>query len=125
MFISLADKKVAEYYRKGLGYEPDREALALLLERLSEKPYAEKLSAVTSVGNLSLTTALTWNDDSKNDSVSLTMIKDAGKNLINMTYHSNFRRKPDAGRRCSLEEAVEYIDLYAMRLILERYGKLQ
>ena len=124
MFVSLADKNVAEYYRKGLGYEPNREVIALLLEKLSRKPYAEKLSAVTSIGHLSITTALSWEDNTKNDSVFIDLIKDAGKNVIVMSYHSNGRRKTDASRRALLEEAVEYIDLYVMRLILEKYGKL-
>ena len=124
MFVPLADKKAAKYYRQGIGYEPEREPLALLLEKLTEKPYAEKLSAVTSVGNLSLTTALRWDDATKNDSIFLNIIKDAGKYLITMSYHSSGRRNTEAGRRCELEEAVEYIDLYVMRIILEKYGAL-
>lgn len=124
MFVSLADKKVAEYYRKGLGYEPKREIVALLLEKMSEKPYAEKLSAVTSIGHLYITTALHWDDNTKNDSVSIDSFKDAGKNLITLAYHSCGRRKADAGRICPLEEAVDYIDLYVMKLILVKYGEL-
>ncbi|HQU83578.1 MAG TPA: hypothetical protein PKY59_10650 [Pyrinomonadaceae bacterium] len=123
MFVSLADKRVAEYYRNGLGYTPDREIVALLLENLSKKIYAEKLSAVTSIGRLSITTALSW-DDSKNDSVSIDSFKDAGKNLIILSYHSNGRRTADAGRRCSLEEAFDYADLYVMKLLLVKYGEL-
>lgn len=124
MFVSLADKNVAEYYRKGLGYEPDREIIALLLEKLSEKSYAEKLSAVTSHGNLYLTTDLSWNENFSSDSVSIEAIKNMGKTVIVMTYYSKYRQKPEAQRICSLSEAVEYIDLYVMRLILEKYGSL-
>jgi hypothetical protein len=41
-----------------------------------------------------------------------------------MSYHPNGRRKPSAERQCALEEAVEYIDLYVMRVLLEKYGRL-
>lgn len=124
MFISLADKNVAEYYRQGLGYNPDREIIALLLEKLSEKSYADKLSAVTSMGHLFLTTDLSWSENSSNGSVFVDVIKDAGENKIVLSYHSKNRRKFEAGRFCHLSKAVEYIDLYVMRLILEKYGSL-
>lgn len=124
MFVSLADKNVAEYYRVGLGYEPNREIIALLLEELSKKVYAEKLSAVTSMGHLYITTALRWDDNTKNDSVFISHFEDAGKNLIVVSYHSNGRRIGNASRRCSLEEAIDYIDLYVMKLLLVKYGKL-
>ena len=124
MFVSLADKNVAEYYRKGLGYKPEREIIALLLENLSEKSYADKLSAVTSMGNLFLTTDLRWNENSSPGSISIDAVKDSGKNLILMAYYSNNLRKPEAERRCSLSEAAEFIDLYVMRLIFEKYQSL-
>ena len=124
MFISLADKKVSEYYKSESWYDENYQVIELFLKKLSAKPYANKLSAVTSVGNLFLTTKLLFNDETKNDCVYINLRKDAGKNLIVMSYHSDGHRKADAQRQCSLEEAIEYIDLYAMRLILEKYGKL-
>ena len=124
MWVSLADKKVAEHYKRGLLPEENRQVIILFLEKLSEKPYAEKLSAVTSVGQLYLTAALSWEDRTKNDRISINQKEDAGKILIVMAYYPDYSRKPSAERRCSLQEAVEYIDVFVIRLIEEKYGKL-
>jgi hypothetical protein len=96
----------------------------LFLEKLKTKPYAQKLSAVTSVGQLFLTTALSWNDKSHKDVIRIREKIDKNETLILLSYHTYSFRKSIAERLCSVEEANQYIDLYVMRLIETQYGKL-
>ena len=124
MFESLADKQGVESYKSQLSPQEDRRAIITFLEKLAEKTYADKLSAMTSVGQLYLTPAFSWRDNLNHALVHIDQIEDAKKPLIIMSYVSRNRRKAKAERQCSMEEAIEYIDLYAMRLILEKYGEL-
>lgn len=127
MWVSLADENLVEHYKKN--FHPDftdkaPELIVSLLEELSKKTYAEKLSAVTSVGQLYLTSALSWNDKSDNHSVHISQRIDAGKPVLAISFHTRSLNKSVARRYCSLEEAIEYIDLCVMRLLLEKYGEL-
>jgi hypothetical protein len=122
MFLALADERLVEIYKQ-IVY-PDGLVIAELLRRLRDKPYAKKVFAVTSIGRLSLTTAASYPESENSYSFCVGEKTDAGKTLITMSYHANGRRKPSAERQCPLEEAVEYIDLYVMRILLEQYGRL-
>jgi hypothetical protein len=127
MWVSLADENLVDYYKKSaLSYRSEKapELIILLLERLSKKSYADKLFVVTSVGRLSLTTALCWDGKTRNYGVGIDQIIDAGKPVLAISGLTMSRKESVAGRYCSLEEAVEYIDLYVMRILLEKYGKL-
>jgi hypothetical protein len=122
MFLALADERLVEIYKQTV--YPDGLIIAELLSRLRKKPYAEKVFAVTSVGNLSLTSAASHRETENVYSFRVGEKNDAGKTVITMSYHPNGRRKPSAERQCPLNEAVEYIDLYVMRILLEKYGRL-
>ena len=61
MWVSLADENLVEHYKKN--FHPDYtdeppQLIVSLLEKLLVKPYAKKLSAVTSLGELYLTAKL-------------------------------------------------------------------
>ena len=127
MWVSLADENLIEHYKRN--FHPDYtdetpELIVSLLEKLSKKTYAEKLSVVTSVGQLYLTTALSWNETSDNNIVRIDQRKDAGNPVLLISFTKGSLNKSVAGRYCSLEEAIEYIDLYVMRLILEKDGEI-
>ena len=85
MWVSLVDENLVEHYKRN--FHPDftnkvPELVVSLLEKLSKKSYAEKLSAVTSVGQLYLTTALPWNDYSDNKIIRIDQRIDAGKPVL-------------------------------------------
>jgi len=122
MFLALADKQLVEIYKQIV--HPNGLIIAELLSRLRNKPYAEKVFAVTSVGNLSLTTAASHCETKNVYSFRVGEKNDGGITVITMSYHPNGRRKPSAERQCPLETAIEYIDLYVMRIMLEKYGRL-
>jgi hypothetical protein len=122
MFTALADERLVEIYKQIVS--PDGLAIAELLKRLRNKPYADKVFAVTSHGQLFLTTAASYPETKNDCSFRVGEKIDAGKTLVTVSYHPNGRRKPSAENQCSLEEAIEYIDLYVMRILLEKYGKL-
>jgi hypothetical protein len=124
MWVSLTDSKLVDIYKQGFLPEEIPQDIFLLLEQLSKKSYAKKLSAVTSIGQLYLTTALSWEDTERNDIVRIGQRIDAGKTVITMSYHRNGFNKSVADHQCSLEEAIDYIDLYVMRLYEEKYGEL-
>ncbi len=124
MWVSLADSKLVDIYKQGFLFEDIPHNTVLFLEQLSKKPYAEKLSAVTSIGQLYLTTALSWEDTEENHIVCIGQKIDAGKTVITMSYHTNGFNKSVADHQCPLEEAIDYIDLYVMRLLEEKYGEL-
>jgi hypothetical protein len=71
-----------------------------------------------------LTTASLYKDSKNSFGFEIGEKKDAGKTLILLSQHLDDKRKSSAERQCSLEEAVEYIDLYVMRILLEKYGEL-
>lgn len=124
MFVPLADESLVEIYKRIV--HPNGLVIAELLSRLRNKPYAEKIYVVTSMRKLFLTTASSYEDSIQNKHYGF-LIKekiDANKTIITMSYHENGRRKPSAEHQCSLEEAVDYIDLYVLRMLLEKYGKL-
>lgn len=122
MFLLLTDESLTEIYKKIA--HPNGLVIAELLSRLRNKPYAEKVYAVTSIGQLSLTTASSYNDIEDSFSFKIGEKKEADKILITISQHPNGSRKPSSERECSLEEAIEYIDLYVMRILLEKYGRL-
>lgn len=122
MFIPLADERLVEYYEQIV--HPNGLLIAQLLSRLRNKPYAEKVYAVTSIGRLFLTTQSSYKDSEKHFGFQVAEKRDAGKTLIVFSQHNDGRRKPNAECQCSLEEAVDYIDLYVMRMLLEKYGEL-
>jgi hypothetical protein len=124
MWISLTDEKLIEIYKKGFLPDEVPNDIILLLSQLQKKTYAEKLSVVTSVGNLYLTTALSWEDTEKNHIVRIRQGIDTGKPTIIMSYHTDSFNKAAAKRECSLEAAADYIDLYVMRLLEEKCGEL-
>jgi hypothetical protein len=124
MFVPLSNDRLAEIYKEIV--HPNGLVITQLLSRLRNKPYAEKIYAVTSMGKLFFTTASSYDDCRKNKQYGFLIEEkiDANKTLITMSYHENGRRKPSAEHQCTLEEAVEYIDLYVMRMLLEKYGEL-
>ena len=124
MFLSLANPKLTDIYKQGFTSEEIPQLIVLFLEKLNSRTYAEKLSVVTSVGQLYLTTALSWNDNNHNDVIRIREKIDKNETLILLSYHANSFRKPVAERLCSLEEAIDYVDLYVMRLLETKYGKL-
>lgn len=124
MFESLENPKLVDIYKSM--YEPDNppQKIVLLLGKLALKPYAEKMSVVQSVGQLYLTTASTWDDKSQNDVIRIREQLDKNEMMILLSYHTNSFNKSDVQRLCSLDEAIEYIDLYVLRLLETKYGKL-
>lgn len=124
MWVSLADENLIEIYKQGFYSDNFPKEIVSFLGELQKKTYADKLSVVTSVGNLYLTPVLSWNDTEKNNIVRIDQEIDAGKTVITMSYHTKSFNKSEVSRRCSLEEAIDYIDLYVMRLLEEKYGKL-
>ena len=122
MYLSLADERLVEVYKEIV--HPNGLVIAELLSRLRNKPYAEKIYAVTSVGRLFLTTASEYNDFETNFSFRIGEKKDAGKTLITFSQHPNSGGKPSAEHQGTLEEAIEYIDLYVMRILLEKHNRL-
>ena len=124
MFVSLADPNLIDIYKLGSAHEEMSLQVAYFLGKLSVKPYAEKLSVVTSVGQLFLTTALTWNDNCQSDVIRIREKVDKAETLILLSYHINSFRKSVAERLCSIEEAIDYVDLYVMRLLETKYGEL-
>ncbi|MGI8544151.1 MAG: hypothetical protein ACR2MD_11845 [Aridibacter sp.] len=124
MFVSLADPKLTDIYKQTFTPEEIPQQIISLLENLSEKVYAEKLSVVTSIGQLYLTTAMSWDDKSKNEIIRIREMQDKNEKIILLSYHTKSFNKPIAERMCSLKEATDYIDLYVMSLLETKYGKL-
>lgn len=125
MWLSLADERLVEIYKKHFTTEERiPKHIVSLLSQLQKKPYASKLTAVTSLGHLYLTTALSLEDESKHDCVFISQFIDAGKPVISIAHSLKAERNASATRRCSPKEAVDYVDLYVMRLLLEKYGEL-
>lgn len=124
MFVSLADLKLPDIYKQTFIFEEVPQQIISLLENLSEKVYAEKLSVVTSVGQLYLTTALSWDEKSENEIIRIREMQDKNEKLILLSYHTKSFNKSIAERMCGFKEATDYIDLYVMRLLETKYGKL-
>jgi hypothetical protein len=128
MWVPLTDENLIEIYKKNFVSEkkvPKR--IISLLEQLQKKSYADKLAAVTSLGHLRLTTALSYvsvNEESKHGCINVSESIDAGKPVINLSFTAGMERQASAWQRCAPEEAADYIDLYVMRLLLEKYDKL-
>lgn len=124
MFLSLRDPRLIDTYNQEFTSTEFHKLIVLFLEKLRTKSYAEKLSVVTSIGQLYLTAHLSWGDKSLEDVIRIREVIDKKEKLILLSYHTNSFRKSVAERLCCLEEAVEYIDLYALRLLETKYGKL-
>ena len=128
MWVPLTDENLIERYKKHFVSENKvPKHIVSLLEQLQKKSYADKLAVVTSLGHLRLTTALSYvpvDEESKHGCINVTEFVDAGKAVINLSFTAGTERQASAGRRCAPEEAADYIDLYVMRLLLEKSDKL-
>ena len=124
MFESLANPKLTEIYKSTFEPEDVAQNIVLLLKKLSSKSYAAKISVVQSIGQLYLTTALSWHDQSHNDTVRIIEQFDKNEKLLLLSYHTNSFKKSEAQRLCSLNEAIDYIDLYVIRLLETKYGEI-
>lgn len=125
MFVQLDDPNLVEIYKQGVFVEETSIQICLLLEELSKKPYANKLSAVTSVGHLYLVATRSWDEESKGGMISINEKVDANKKVLIIAYHTNSLKKSIASHQGSLPEIVDYIDLYVMRLLAENYGNIE
>ena len=128
MWLPLTDENLIETYKKNFISEKKvPKHIVSLLRRLQSKSYAGELAAVTSLGHLRLTTKLSYVSDDKESEHGCIYVSesvDAGKPVIDLSFIARTERQAGAGRRCAPEEASDYIDLYVMRLLLERYGEL-
>jgi hypothetical protein len=124
MFEPLSNPKLIDIYKSTFEFDEFPQKIVELLENLISKPYAEKLSVVQSIGQLYLTTALTWNDQSHNDVIRIREKFDKNEMMILLSYHTNSFKEPETQCLRSLDETVDYIDLYVMRLLETKYGKL-
>jgi hypothetical protein len=125
VFVPLNNPSLAEIYQQVALVNKVSTQICLLLEELSKKPYAEKLSAVTSVGHLYLTAARSWDEQSKGGIISINERIDANKEVLVIAYHPHTIRKSQVWHQGSLKEIVDYIDLYVMRLLSENYGSIE
>lgn len=128
MWLPLTDENLIESYEKNFVSEKKvPKHIVSLLQRLQSKSFADKLAAVTSLGHLGLTTKLSYVSDDKESEHGRIYVDesvDAGKPVIDLSFVARTERRAGAWRRCTPEEAFDYIDLYVMRLLLEKYGEL-
>jgi hypothetical protein len=124
MWVSLADENLVEIYKQGFSPDKVPEAIVELLKQLAQKPYAKKLSAVTSLGQLYITTAHSWNDTERNHSIHIHQENDAGKTVVTISSETESSKKSVISRQCSIDEAADYIDLYVLSILLKKYEKL-
>ncbi len=124
MWTLLSDETLLEDYKKGFLPDEFPEAVFELLKKLTLKHDATKLSAFTSLGQLYLTTAYSWNEKEKNYAVSINQRIDAGKTVIVIASNIEGGKKSVISHQCSIDEAVEYVDLRMISILLKKYGEL-
>lgn len=93
------------------------ESLAETLRIVATRPYANQLSAVTSLGRLSLTTAKTWHDDqsSRHPQITISLRPDR---LMAISYHPVSEARKTASLWVKTpEEAASYIDVLMNRML--------